>query len=92
MGRVFGVTAKTIERWESRRGLPTNDPVRIERLVAAQQITELGTAVYTPEGFAQFLQLPMRVFQGQSALQLMERGEMETVMGALASDYEGVGY
>lgn len=92
MGRLFGVTGKTIERWEARPGLPTGDPRRMERLAAVQEITALGTAIYTREGFIDFLRLPMPVFGGLSALQLLERGESETVLTALGSDYEGIGY
>jgi hypothetical protein len=92
MAWLFGVTGKTIERWESKAGLPTGDPIRMERLAAVQEIAELGTTVYTPDGFVRFLQLPLPVFGGQSALQLIARGDTETVLGALASDYEGVGY
>lgn len=92
MGRLFGVSGKTIERWEARRGLPTNDSVRMERLAAVREIADLGTRIYTAEGFVDFMRLPMPVFGGLSALHLIERGDTETVLGALASDYEGVGY
>ncbi len=92
MGRLFGVTGKTIERWEVRPGLPTGDPGRIQRLAAVQEIAALGTAIYTREGFIDFLRLPMPVFGGLPALQLLERGDSEPVLAALGADYEGIGY
>ncbi len=92
MGRLFGVTGKTIERWEARPGLPTGNSGHISRLIAVQEIAALGTAIYTREGFIDFLRLPMPVFGGLPALQLLERGETETVLAALGSDYEGIGY
>ncbi len=92
MGRLFGVTGKTIERWEVRPGLPTGDPGRIQRQAAVQEIAALGTAIYTREGFIDFLRLPMPVFDGLPALQLLDRGDSEPVLAALGADYEGIGY
>ena len=88
MGRLLGVSARTIERWEERDRLPSNR-LLATRLADIQEIVDLGQIVYTPEGFAQFMSTPFPVFDGQTALQLVERGETERVMGALAADYEG---
>ncbi len=57
-----------------------------------EQIESLGRKVYTPEGFRQFLSTPMPVFDGHTANQLIEAGYGETVLAALAQDYEGQGY
>jgi hypothetical protein len=54
-----------------------------------RQIVELGRAVYTPEGFAHFLSTPLPTFGGLTALQMIERGQGDQVLGALATDYEG---
>jgi hypothetical protein len=52
----------------------------------------LGTIVYTPEGFAQFLITPLPTFGGRSALRMIEQGQEGAVFAALAADYEGLGY
>jgi hypothetical protein len=56
-----------------------------------KQIIELGHLVYTPEGFAAFLQTPLPAFDGQTALELIEVGQVERVLAAIAADYEGLG-
>ncbi len=91
MGRLMSVSAKTIERWEARDALPENEAKR-DQLARIEQIRALGLSVYTAEGFAQFLQTPLPAFEGQNALQLIERGRADIVLGALAADYEGLGY
>ena len=88
MGRLLDVSARTIERWEDRDRLPSNRLLGM-RSAQIQEIVDLGLIVYTPEGFVQFMSTPFPVFDGQTALQLVERGETERVMGALAADYEG---
>jgi hypothetical protein len=88
MARLLDVSAKTIERWETSGKLPTHRFV-CRQLVHLQQIVELGQAVFTPEGFVQFLRSPVPVFDGRTALQLVELGEGERVVGALAGLYEG---
>lgn len=90
MAHLLDVSAKTIERWEARREPPTNPAAR-RRLAQLDEIAALGLAVYAPEGFRLFLTTPMPVFGGRTALQLIELGEGEAVMGALAADYEGLG-
>ena len=51
---------------------------------------DLGLLVYTPDGLAQFMATPLPVFGGLTALQLIERGDIERVFAELASTYEGV--
>ena len=91
MARLFDVSAKTIERWEERDALPASARVR-GQLARLQEIVALGLTVYTPDGFAQYLATPLPTFGGQTALQLIERGEADRVLAALAADYEGLGY
>jgi DNA-binding XRE family transcriptional regulator len=90
MARLMDVSAKTIERWEAREAMPSNRTAR-ERLSRIQEITELGRAVYSPEGLEQFLSTPMAVFGGSTALQMIEIGQADRVLAALAADYEGLG-
>src|SRR5919197_6747550 len=88
MGRLLDVSGRTVERMEEL-GRPPRSAAAVERLGQLAQIAELGRLVYTPEGWRQFLTLPQPRFGGRSALQLIERGEGDRVIGALATDYEG---
>lgn len=91
LARLIGVSAKTIERWEAKPTRPARDEVRV-RMARLREIADLGSAVYTREGLADFLDAPLAEWGGLSALQLIERGEADRVLAALASDYEGAGY
>jgi hypothetical protein len=88
MGRLLDVSGRTVERMEDL-GRPPRSAAVAERLGQLAQIVELGQTVYTPESWGQFLRLPQPRFGGRTALQLIERGETERVIGALATDYEG---
>lgn len=91
MGRLMDVSAKTIQRWEEGAALPGSAELR-ERLARLHEIVDLGTVVYAPEGFAQFLITPLPTFDGRCALQMIEQGRADAVLAALAADYEGLGY
>jgi transcriptional regulator with XRE-family HTH domain len=88
MARLLDVTAKTVSRLEERDRLPAS-PAAATRLAQIQEIVDLGLMVFSPEGFAQFVSTPLPVFRSLTALQMIERGEIEQVFGALASLYEG---
>ena len=88
MGRLLDVRGRTVERMEAL-GRPPRSAAVAERLGQLALIVELGQLVYTREGWRQFLILPQPRFGGRTALQLVERGEAERVIGALATDYEG---
>ncbi len=89
MGRLLEVTSKTIGRLEDQNRLPAQ-PATASRLSRLKELTDLGLLVYAPEGFAQFMATPLPVFSGLTALQLVERGEVERVFAELAATYEGV--
>lgn len=89
MGRLLELTSKTIARLEGENRLPAQ-PTVASRLARLKELADLGLVVYTPEGFAQFMATPLPVFGGVSALQLIERGDIERVVAELASTYEGV--
>ncbi len=91
LARLIGVSAKTIERWEARPTRPARDETR-ERMAQLREIAELGATVYSRERLADFLTAPLAEFDGRTALQLIERGEADRVLAALAADYEGGGY
>jgi DNA-binding XRE family transcriptional regulator len=93
MARLVDVSAKTIERWEQQHGLPERSSERLRgRLAQIREVRDLGLCVYTPEGFRQFLKTPLPVFAGRTPLQMIEQGQTDDVIAALASDYEGLGY
>jgi transcriptional regulator with XRE-family HTH domain len=93
MARLLDVSAETVERWEHRRSLPPRTSSRIRAQVAQiQEVRDLGLCVYTPEGFRQFLKTPLPTFAGRTALQMIEQGQADAVISALAADYEGLGW
>jgi transcriptional regulator with XRE-family HTH domain len=91
LARLIGVSAKTVERWEARPTRPARDDIRV-RMAQLREIADFGAAVYTRERLADFMTAPLREFGGLTPLQLVERGEAERVIAALAADYEGAGY
>jgi len=91
LARLIGVSAKTVERWEAKPTRPARDEIRA-RMAQLREIADLGAAVYTREGLADFLDAPLSEWGGLTALQLIERGEADRVLASLASDYEGAGF
>lgn len=91
MGRLLDVSAKTVERWEARGGAPAGGHAR-GQLAQLQEIVALGTNVFTPDGFRQFLTTPLPAFHGRTALQMLEQGRGNQVVATLAATYEGLGY
>jgi transcriptional regulator with XRE-family HTH domain len=91
LARLIGVSAKTVERWEAKPTQPARDEIRA-RMAQLREIAELGAAVYTRERLADFMVAPLAEFEGLTPLQLIERGQAERVLAALAADYEGGGY
>jgi transcriptional regulator with XRE-family HTH domain len=91
LARLVGVSAKTIERWEARPTRPARDEAR-ERIAKLREIAELGATVYTHDRLGDFMATPLPDHGNLSPLQLIERGEADRVLAALAADYEGGGY
>jgi DNA-binding XRE family transcriptional regulator len=91
MARLVDVSAKTIERWEEQKSLPSDNRVRIQ-LAQIQQVRDLGLTVYTLDGFRLFMRTPLPTVGGRTPLQLIEQGQIDDVIAALASDYEGLGF
>jgi hypothetical protein len=63
----------------------------METSPAAREVAELGRVVYTPAGLDRFLSTPMAVFDGRTAIELLESDQSEQVLAALAADYMGLG-
>ncbi len=91
MARLLDVSSKTVERWEAEFPARPNRHTLV-RLAQLREIHELGLIVYRPDGLRVFLHTPMPVFDGSTALEFIERGQAEDVVGALAADYEGLGF
>ncbi|MUL35541.1 helix-turn-helix domain-containing protein [Gloeocapsopsis dulcis] len=91
MSSLLKVSTKTVTRWEKGERRPSNQDT-LSRLAKLKEIKELGLMVYTPEGFKEFLNTPLPVFNGRCALELLQLGEYETIISALAADYEGMGF
>ena len=99
MARLIDVSSKTIERLEEQSASPAAAKVRPQpnskawaRFAKIQEMRDLGVMVYTEEGFRQFLRTPLPIFKSRTPLQVIEQGEIDQVIAALASDYEGLGY
>ena len=91
MSSLLRVSVKTISRWEKDHGQP-RAPEQLTRLAKLKEISELGRAVYTPEGLREFLSVPLPVFGGRTGFDLLQLGDYEPVLGALAADFEGTGF
>jgi DNA-binding XRE family transcriptional regulator len=89
MGRLLEVTSKTVTRLEQEQRLPAQ-PAAATRLARLKEIADLGLLVYGPEAFARFMATPLPVFGACTALQFIERGDVDRVFAELASTYEGV--
>ncbi len=91
MSNLLKVSSKTVTRWEKEERLP-NDANALSRLAKLKEIAELGLMVYTQAGFQEFLKTPLPVFGGRSAFDLLQLGDYETVLSAIAADFEGTGF
>jgi len=91
LGVMLQVSSRTVLRWEEAQHSPTN-PSQIIGISKIKEIVDLGCEIYTPEGLRDFLFKPQPVFKGHSAFQLISIGEYDTVLSALAADYEGAGF
>ena len=91
MSHLLRVSVKTISRWEKDQGQPRTSEQRL-RLAKLQEIRDLGRSVYTPAGLKAFLTTPLPVFHGRTGFDLIQLGDYEPVLGALAADFEGTGF
>jgi transcriptional regulator with XRE-family HTH domain len=91
LSSLLGVSSKTVNRWETDNRLP-KDAAILKNLARLKEIRDLGLMVYTPEGLKEFLSTPLPIFNRRCALDLLQLGDYELVLGALASDLEGTGF
>ncbi len=91
LGALLRVSPKTVSRWERAERRPTDEDV-LRKMSKLQEILELGSRVYAPDGLKEFLSTPLPVFSGRSGFDLIGLGEFEPVIAALAADFEGIGF
>ncbi|PSB58765.1 helix-turn-helix domain-containing protein [Chamaesiphon polymorphus] len=91
LSSLLKVSTKTVNRAEKQH-LPLKDTDVRARLAKLQEIASLGLMVYSNDGLSEFLNTPLPVFNGYTAIDLMSIGEYDRVIGALAADFEGLGY
>jgi DNA-binding transcriptional regulator YiaG len=90
VARLLKVSSRTVARWEKSNSGPERQEQR-ERLARLQEIIELSTKVYTPEGLREFFSTPLPEFGNKTAFDMFFIGDYEAVLSALAADYEGLG-
>ena len=99
LSSILKVSSKTINRAEKQH-LPLKDADAQARLAKLDEIVTLGLMVYTVDGLKEFLTMPLAVFdlpgatlrERYTALDLMQLGEFDRVISALAADFEGLGF
>jgi transcriptional regulator with XRE-family HTH domain len=91
LSSLLKVSTKTVNRAEKQHLALKGADVRL-RLAKLQEIATLGLMVYTVDGLKEFLTTPLPVFDLHTAIDLMIIGEFDRVIGALAADFEGLGY
>ena len=90
VARLLKVSTRTVARWEKSDSGPERQEQK-ERLVRLQEIIDLGTKVYTPEGLSDFFSTPLPEFGNKTAYDMLFIGDYDAVLSALAADYEGLG-
>lgn len=99
LSRLLKVSSKTVNRAEKQH-LPLKDADAQARLAKLDEIVTLGLMVYTLDGLKEFLTTPLPVFdlpqatlrERYTALDLMQIGDFDRVISALAADFEGLGF
>ena len=91
LSNLLKVSSKTVNRAEKQH-LPLKDADAQARLAKLDEIVTLGLMVYTLDGLKEFLTTPLPVFDRYTALDLMQIGEFDRVISALAADFEGLGF
>ena len=90
MGGIFQVSSKTVQRWKEGQSTPSRHA--LVTLSKLSEIIRFGLKIYTPEGLEEFLTIPLPCFGHRAAIELIAEGRNAEVMGALADDYEGLGF
>ena len=99
LSSLLKVSSKTVNRAEKQH-LPLKDADAQARLAKLDEIVTLGLMVYTVDGLKEFLTTPLSIFdlpgatlrERYTALDLMQLGEFDRVISALAADFEGLGF
>jgi len=89
--QVLQVTPRTISRWEKADTVPSN-PADIAHIKKLEEIVAFGLMVYSLEGLQSLFTEAQPEFGGKTGIAMLTFGEYESVMSAIAADYEGLGY
>ena len=91
LSRLLRVSSRSVARWEKEKKAPVRQET-LERLTQLKKIITIGRKIYTAKGLNEFLSIPLSVFGGKSGYEMILLAEYEAVIGALAADYEGMGF
>lgn len=91
LSRLLRVSSRSVARWEKEKKAPVRQET-LERLAQLKKIITIGRKIYTAKGLNEFLSIPLSVFGGKSGYEMILLAEYEAVIGALAADYEGMGF
>ena len=91
LSRLLMVSSRSVARWEKEKKAPVRQET-LERLAQLKKIITIGRKIYTAKGLNEFLSVPLSVFEGKSGYEMILLAEYEAVIGALAADYEGMGF
>ena len=91
LGRLLKSSSRSVARWEKEKKAPVRSET-LERLLQLKKIAALGRKIYTSEGLNEFLATPLAVFDGNTGYDMILIGDYDKVIGALAADYEGMGF
>jgi DNA-binding XRE family transcriptional regulator len=91
LSSLLKVSSKTIHRVEKQQTSLKDADARA-RMAKLEEIATLGLMVYTEAGLKEFLTTPLAIFDRHTAMDLMTIGQFDRVIGALAADFEGLGY
>jgi len=91
LGLLLEVSGPSVARCENEKKAGVRQET-LERLAQLKKIITIGRKVYTAKGLNEFLSIPLSVFGGKSGYEMILLAEYEAVIGALAADYEGMGF
>lgn len=77
LARIFRVSGETVRRWE--RGLVRIPDARLAELEAMAAAADRLEALLIPARIPQAIRRPAAIFQGETALEWIERGRMTEV-------------
>jgi uncharacterized protein (DUF2384 family) len=88
IGQALGVDRKTISRWRKRESAPAPEQrKRMEKLTQLKWFLE--NAFRTPEIGKRWLHQPVPALKGRTPLSVLTEGNIDSVLGVLATHTSG---